>query len=234
MGARARRQVPARSKPKTVPSGMGPQPPAKPPFFPWADGPFTPEGVLVLLRDGVLKDNSALPPATGPAISTLTHTLNLCWWQVKGWTKPWREEQKQLQRIGEAIWVLTEILPKQREEYAAVHAAMERWDMTAATRAQADLAAFDALVTAAHAARKRGLPLALNMMLVTSKPIERWKDFAPKLAAVFQSALPSRPKAALYRFIVAVTFIITNKETTFDAVQTAFKKQRFDRGKCTG
>src|SRR5664279_2286858 len=191
------------------------------------DGPFTPEGVFALLRDEVLKDNATLPRSTDPAITHLARALNVFWWKVKGWTGPWREEQKQLQRIEEAIRVLTEILPEQRKDYAAIPAAIERWNMTAAAAARADLAAFDALITAAHAARERGLPLALNMMLVMSKPTERWKDFANELATIFHHCLPNRPKAAARRFIMVVTPTINGEEPTFQAVEARFKKKRF-------
>lgn len=203
-----------------------------------ADGPFTHEGVFALLRDEVLKGGTALPGSTDPAITTLARALNIFWWKVKSWTGPWREEQKQLQKIADAIQVLTDIFPEQRKDYAAIAAAMESGDMTtAAEEARADLAAFDALVTAAHAARKRGLPLALNMMLVMSKPImskptKQWMDFAEDLRVIFDHALPNRPKAAAYRFIMEVTPAITGQHTTFQAVEAAFKKERFvDRGK---
>ncbi len=233
MATRARRQATVQSQPTTKPGAMAPQPLVKAPFIPWGDGPFSPEGVLALLRDDVLKDDAILPRATDHAIRGLADVLNIIWWKVRGWTGPWREEQEQIQKIGEAIWALTEILPTQRKGYAAIPAAMERWDMTAAAaEARADLAAFDALVTAAHAARKRGLPLALNT--VTSKPTKRWKDFAKDLAAIFQSALPNQSKAAVYRFIVAVTPAITGEHPTFQAVEAPFKKKRFvDRGNRT-
>ena len=232
MVARGRRQIADQSKLQIPPSKTSPQSLAKAPIIPWADGPFTPEGVFALLRDTVLKGNATLPRATDPAITTLANALNMFWWKVKGWTGPWREEQEQLQRVQEAIWTLTEILPAQRKDYAAIPAAIERWNMTAAAEARADLATFDALVTAAHTARERGLPLALNMMLVMSKPTERWKDFAEDLRVIFDHALPDRPKAAAYRFIMAVTPAITGQHPTFQAIEAPFKKQRFiDRGK---
>ena len=220
MVARGRRQEAARSKPRIALGRAAP-------------GPFTPERVLALLRDEVLKGDAILPRSTDPAITHLARALNIFWWKVKGWTGPWREEQEQLKRIEEAIWVLTEILPAQRKDYAAIPAEMKHGDMTTgAEEARADLAACDALVTAAHAARKRGLPLALNMMLVMSKPTKRWKDFAEDLRAIFDHALPDRPKAAAYRFIMAVTPAITGQHPTFQAVEAPFKKKRFvDRGK---
>jgi hypothetical protein len=232
MVARGRRQIADQSKLQIPPSKTSPQSLAKAPIIPWAAGPFTPEGVFALLRDKVMKGDAILPRSTDPAIAHLALMLNMFWWEVKGWTGPWREEQEQLQRVHEAIWTLTEILPAQRKDYAAIPAAIERWNMTAAAEARADLAAFDALVTAAHAARERGLPLALNMMLVMGKPTERWKDFAEDLRVIFGHALPGRPKAAAYRFIMAVTPAITGQHPTFQAVEAPFKKKRFvDRGK---
>jgi hypothetical protein len=147
---------------------------------------------------------------------------------VQGWTGPWPKELEQLQRIGEAIWVLTEILPEHRKDYATVPGDMERWDMTdAAAEARARLAAVDALVTAARAARELGLPMANNMMLVMTTPTKRWMHYAEELAAIFHTALPDRPKAAAYRFIVEVTPIVTGEHPTLEAVETAFKKKRF-------
>lgn len=233
MVARGRRQIADQSKLQIPPSKTSPQSLAKAPIIPWAAGPFTPEGVFALLRDEVLKGAAILPRSTDPAITDLARMLNTFCWKVQGWTGPWREEQEQHQKIVDAIQVLTDIFPEQRKDYAAIAAAMERGDMTtAAEEARADLAAFDALVTAAHAARERGLPLVLNMMLVMSKPTERWKDFAEDLRVIFDDALPDRPKAAAYRFIMAVTPAITGQHPTFQAVEAPFKKKRFvDRGK---
>jgi hypothetical protein len=198
--------------------------------------PFTPEAVFALLRGTVLKDDATLPRSTDPTIAHLARVLNILRWKVQGWTGPWREEQEQRQRIATAISVLTEILPAERENYAATIGGFERWSMMDdAAEARADLAAFDALVTAARAARERGLPLALNTMIALSQSTERWKDFAEELQAIFHSALPSQGKAAAYRFIVAVTPAITGEHPSFEAVQTPLKKKRFvNRGKRVG
>jgi hypothetical protein len=286
MIARVRLQMADRSKPKIAPSRTVPQSLAN---ISGTAGSFTPKGVFALLRHEVLKDNATLPRSTDRAFAHLARVLNTLQWKVQGWTGPWPKEQEQLQRIAEAIWVLTEILPAQREDYAASPGNYERWGRTdaavgarahraefdmligaerarlaaagvpanlaaydanvkkararnaemevradlAAAEARARLAAFDALITAARVARELGLPLANNLELVVNPPTERWKDYAEYLQMIFHSALPGRPKAAAYRFIVAVTPAITGQPTTFKAVEAFLKKGRY-RGKHKG
>jgi hypothetical protein len=104
--------------------------------------------VFALLRDKVLKGDAALPRLTDPAIVGLARVLNILQWKVQGWTGPWPKEQKQLQKITEAIWVLTEILPAQRDDYAASPGIYERWGTTdAAAGARTHRTAFDKLIT---------------------------------------------------------------------------------------
>jgi hypothetical protein len=192
------------------------------PQFPWPIY-FTPGQLHTLLRDkGVLKGSSKLPGSADPAFTYLATYLNILRWKVQGWTGPWPEYLKRLEKIGEAIWVLTEELPTQREHYAWVGDGLERaateWRDAAAglradqieakefqgraaeecqrgaTEARADLAAFDTLITAARAARDRGLPMIQDSMLVISRRCARWHDFARDLETAFHSAFKDQAK----------------------------------------
>ena len=194
---------------------------------PWPpDDPFTAEMVLALLRNKVLKGGAPLPASTDPGIAELADKLNCIRWLFRGWTGHWREEQKRLQTIAEAIWVLTEVLPQQRGEYAEAVNGFERWNMAeAAQKARADLAAIDELVAIARSARERGLPLS-NHMITFSPQTERWTHFAELLYSTFMHTLPNQSKAAAYRFVVAVTPLLSHEHPTLEAVQTAFKRNR--------
>jgi hypothetical protein len=111
---------------------------------------FTPESVFALLQK-VLK-SGRWPHPTDPALANLAHVLNTLRWKVRGWTGPWLKELEDLQRIGEAILVLSELLPTQRENYAASPGMLERWGRTdAAVDARAHRAAFNASVVATRA-----------------------------------------------------------------------------------
>jgi len=242
---------------------------------------FTPETVFALLQK-VLKAG-LVPGSTDPAIANLARVLNTLRWKVRGWTGPWIRELEDLQRIGDAIFVLSELLPTQRENYAASPGMHERWGRTdaavdarahraafdssvaatrarlaaagaeadlaafnanviaararntkmevhadrAAAQARARLAAFDALVTAALAARDLGLPMVNDPVVVMTPRTERWRDFAEELAAIFHSLLPGRPKAAVYRFIAEVAPGISGERPSFYDVEVAFKQKRF-------
>ena len=152
-----------------------------------------------------------------------------------------------VRRAGEAIWILTEILPTLREDYAREINLLERsvletepsnFPATDSAKARAciatfiekqraRLAAFHALDTAAHNARELGLPMVNNPMLVTTPRTEHWMEYAETLAAIFHSALPGRSKEAAFRFIEAVSPTISGENPTFEAIKTAFKKKRF-------
>lgn len=188
--------------------------------------PITPESIYVVLRDTVLKGKDALPASTDPVIERLANYLNGMRWSFKGWTGPWREDEKKIQSIVEAIRLLTEFLPQQREEYVTTLSGYERWHMTdAAGKARADLAAIDALLCAAQNVRARKLPLS-NLMIAVSPQNETWMHYARRLQEIFQQMLPGRSKAAAYRFIVAVAPLVSGEEPTIQAVTTAFKKRR--------
>jgi hypothetical protein len=182
-------------------------------------GPFSPEKVVALLHDRVLNENARLPRPADPAIAHLANALNAIWSDVQS-APAWREKQEKLQKIEDAIRVLTEILPEHRGDYASA-----RYGVSAAD-ARDDLAAFDALATAARAAHERGLPRAKTVFIETA-PTEKWKHFAEYLMAIFQFFLPKQPKTAAYRFIVAVTPDITGEHTTYFTVETTFKKKSF-------
>lgn len=99
----------------------------------------------------------------------------------------------------------------------------------AAEEARARLAAFDALVKAARAAREVGLPMIHNPTLVMGRITQRWRDFGQLLATIFSSSFPDLSVAAAYRFIAAVTPEITGEHPTVEAVKTEFKKRRFPK-----
>jgi len=186
---------------------------------PLSTGPFTPEKVVALLRGGVLNENALLPRPTDPTIAYLANALNAIWSSAQS-APAWRENQERLRKIEDAIRVLTEILPEHRAVFTSTPFGLSEAD------ARDDLAAFDALVTAARAARERGLPRAKTVFIETV-PTEEWRHFAEYLMAIFQFSVPKQPKAAAYRFIAAVTPDISGEHTTSSAVETAFKKKSF-------
>jgi hypothetical protein len=204
--------------------------------YPWKDGlptgPFTREMAHTALREA-LKGNARLPSPGGSAVAHLVCYLNLLWWKVWGWTGPWLEEQGRHEMIAWAIQVLTEVLPLQRKDYIAATTPGE-WKIKGAAgtaaKAREDLATFKALVAAARKARRRGLPLAFNMMLVMSKPIYRWQDFAEDSHRVFLSALSrvdktAKFKEAGYRFIRAIVPQITGEQPGYNAVKTELTRE---------
>jgi hypothetical protein len=168
--------------------------------------------------------------------------------------RTWRKE---LENIVHSIYILTEILPKWRDNFDAELASFDnlmdnlpedsRTEYAAeAARAAADmgqpkgydfreerqinLAAYDALVKAASVARERGLPLA--PMIALSMRIERWRHFAEHLQKVIRHVLPQASKAASYRFIAAVTPDITGEKPTYEAVRSQLMRNRpVNRGK---
>ena len=81
-----------------------------------------------LLRDKVLKGDAALPPSTDHAFKVLADILNTLWRRVRGWIEGGLEEQKEAQKIVEAVKVLTDILPNQRWTLEVLCETWERWE----------------------------------------------------------------------------------------------------------
>jgi hypothetical protein len=189
------------------------------------DYSFTPERVHFLLREA-LNDNTPLPGSNSLVIKHLAWCLNLFRWKVWGWNGPWLQEREQWEKVVEAIQTLIDIPPDQRDEYVAIADGFDRWNLTkAATEARADLAAFDALIAAAAAAAKCGLPLMLNTMIETEE-IRGWRDVAMELEAIFHAALPAAPKEAGYRFIKAAMPDIADEDPDLEAVKTELRQKR--------
>ena len=171
---------------------------------------FTPERVHAILRE-VLKVG-ACPGLSSPAVENLTRTLNIIQREAKNSTAAWRE---QLAEIDTAIETLTTVLPEHLKSYGPV------------TSDDARLGPFITLALAARyadAARKRGLPFADHR-----PPVEAWTGTARSLMKVFEALLPKQTTEAGYRFVVAVTPLITGDAPTFHAVKTAFKRHRLPK-----
>src|SRR5262249_31363362 len=130
-----------------------------------------------------MKGKAKLP--TPDKITHLAQFLNFQRWRVQQWRGPLPAEKKLRRRITWAIRVLTEILPAHRDAHAAIADAVEYHGLDV-SKERADLAAYSALITAAAAARKRGLPLVLDPMLVMSKPTPAWTDVVSDVAGLFR------------------------------------------------
>lgn len=134
----------------------------------WLDrfpnAPFAPETVFNLLRDRVLKGNSALPAYGDPAIIRLVRVLNALWGKVRLGRGTWHEELSQREQMIHAIDLFTNVLPSHRDAYATLVNLLERWGIAEGIDdARADVVVLDALIAAARATQKRGLPLCINM-----------------------------------------------------------------------
>ena len=198
--------------------------------------PFTSGEVLALLQNRVLKGDARLPGSTDRAIVRLTKRLNVLRRKIQDWDGPSRAALQQRWNMAEAIRIMAEVVPAQREDYVKDTALFEPWETTdGAAKAQAYLAAFDALISAACAARKCGFPLAVDPGTVSPLPPKQWQHFAQELADGFKLLLPDRSNAAAYRFVCEITPYITGEHPTFLAVESQLKKKRHvNRGKRMG
>jgi hypothetical protein len=229
----------AGSKVATVTGNTDPQP---------SVNRFTVESVYRVLLDKKVLLAGKRPSDKDPAFVYLAQYLNNLQNIARGWKETWREE---LANIDSAIYIITEILPKWHDDFAAeiacfynlmdnlpedsraeyaAEAAKTAADMgwpegyDSREERRIDLAALDALVKAASVARERGLPLA--PMIALSMRIERWPHFAEHLQKIFRHVLPEMSKAASYRFIVAVTPDITGETPTKEAVRSQLMRNR--------
>lgn len=198
--------------------------------------PFTPEEVLALLRTRVLKDDARLPGSTDRAIVRLTKRLNVLRRLIRDWDGPSRAVLQQRWDMAEAIRIIAEVLPAQREDYVKDTALFEPCETTdGAAKAQAYLATFDALISVARAARECGFPLTVDPKTIPPLPPNHWQHFAQEMVTGFKSLLPKRSNAAAYRFVVEITPKVTGEHPTFQAVESQLKKKRrVNRGKRTG
>jgi hypothetical protein len=131
----------------------------------WCADLFTPEAIRVLLQEKVLRATAKLPTLTHPQLVALSSRLFALHFSVWGWKGRFRAAEEQSKAIREAIRVLTEILPPHRGHYDvrvqvfAHEASRGRITEEMAAEARADLAAVDALVSAARIACERGVPM---------------------------------------------------------------------------
>jgi hypothetical protein len=185
-----------------------------------------------------------MPRSTDRAVAFLAAVVNSLRGKVRVWTTFLKEEDPKIQKIVDAIRVLTEILPETREFYVLgldmARQTARRLDLSAELQsdldqlfpgdveaeAEADLAAFDAVVAAVTLARQRGLPHISDPIIAMTTQTEEWKHYAKDLERTFHKALPGQAKAAAYRFIVAVTPTITGEQPTVEAVRSHFIKGR--------
>jgi hypothetical protein len=174
---------------------------------------FTPERVHAILR-GVLKVG-ARPKLSSPAVRNLTDALNVIQREAQNSIATWRDH---LAEIDAAIETLTTVLPEHLKSYAPVDDGFTD---------DVRLGPFITLALAARyadAARKCGLPFVA--FADHWGPVEAWTDAARRLMKIFEASLPKQTTEAGYRFVVAVTPLITGDAPTFDAVKTAFKRDR--------
>jgi hypothetical protein len=172
----------------------------------------------------VLKSGS-MPRPTDPAIARLAYGLNSLLEIAKA-RAGGRDELEQQKTVNDAILVLRDILPTQRNIYTSALEVCERRGRRI-LEARANLAAFDALVSSAQVAHERGLLHLSNPLISLGRPAERWMDFAEYLAGIFERSLPGRPKDAAYRFIVKVVPNITGEDLVLATVAAAFRQNRF-------
>lgn len=182
---------------------------------------FTPASVFELLH-AVLKGTAKLPRATEPSVAYLANALNILRHETQRSIEPWREEPERLKNIDEAIRVLVEVLPEQLDYFAGI----ARQSGPKKETAEARIKAHRALIACARKARTVGLPKAVGSLFLPVPPIKGWMDIAYDLRGIFNYALPGRPKASMYRFIMVVAPAITGESPTLEAVKTAFKRKR--------
>lgn len=89
------------------------------------------------------------------------------------------------------------------------------------SKERADLAAYNALITAAAAARKRGLPLVLDPMLVMSKPTPAWTDVVSDVAGLFRRV--GAGERAARQMTADVMLDIVGEEISFEAVRSELR-----------
>src|SRR5271170_4247307 len=189
--------------------------------------PFTPDLVYELLRE-VLKERRL--GRKDPAITHLARALNIMRYEVRSTIAAWNEEPQRLKKIDEAIAILTETLPAQLQYY-------ELLASRAGPDAEARAAAYKKALTALRAARDLGLPAAINVLFFPGPPIDAgWNSIAEDVQKVFHFYLSKQSKEAGYRFVEAVMprILIGEESPSFDAIKTAFKKNKLSRGASAG
>jgi hypothetical protein len=202
---------------------------------PVPDEDFTPESLHTLLREKVLKGSAVLPLQSDPGIKLLVRYLNNLREFAKNWRVPWPEKTEQLNKVGEAVGTLAELLPGLRDDYAKLQKLLEcLYTRSEVAEAQADLDGFDLLIFAVTHARQRKLPFG-RMGWHFGKKIECWEDVAKDLQKAFHDFLPGQSKEAGLRFIVEVVPAIVQQHPTFHAVRTALMRNRLvNRGERGG
>jgi hypothetical protein len=195
---------------------------------------FTREAVHDLLRKA-LRGSQRTPAFESTEITLLTLRLNDLQSLAKYRSTRLPEEVETAERIGAAIRILTELMPKSRAEYAYLARPVDRdgdgdravtIELEEATReASVVLEAFDALMSAARIARERGIPYFPHAFAF-GLPVEHWPAYARNLMELFKLATKVSSKEAAYRFIAAATPGITGETPSLEAVKTVIKRER--------
>ena len=167
---------------------------------------------------------SGKKPVTAEKIKKLASRLGALRLLIEQRKESLQEEEERQRKIRDALDVLIELLPEERNRCSRT-----LWSILDATdTAEGDnerLKRLDRLNGDAVAARV-GMQFGPHPALLF--PFEsKWHTLAPRLAKMFNEILGKQPKDATYRFIVAVIPYLTGEQPNADAVEQAFKRNSF-------
>jgi hypothetical protein len=213
------------------------------------DEPITHEMVLKVLSTMVLK-SSALPEATDPAIKRLANFLEMDRKTLHNIKGSWRKEKERLDSVKEAVRLLAKELPRLRKDYDArlkIKAARRRkslfleWSKEDLKETKVDLVVLDFLISAASYFQIRGFSystIEIGLAEASRGTPEKWTYFAGGLIKEFHKAIPSvsksknnKGKTASYKFVAAVTKLITGEEIDWKTVRRQIMREREEHRK---
>jgi len=186
---------------------------------------FSSDTVRGLLERGRLLGSKPLPKKDDPVYNSLAMALR----QLKHLNDNMRdaalEREQQREKIGHAIWILTELLPTTREDYEidlTMAEQCQEFDTGYGEWARRNLVAFDALVRAAAEARSCGLPIADISRLAPK--IKGASDLIGQLETLLARVLPDLGVGERHRFIASAVQLITGKPLTAEKVRDRLRK----------
>jgi hypothetical protein len=191
-----------------------------------SDDPFTPEMMHDILCD-VLKRGTKPAAVDHPVNTHMARAVNLLSHDMQNWLKPqkWHDELDRIEKVTKTIRALTKQLLQQRDYYTEVAASDPLYAIAAARpQLKARIEALDALLAAADATLRFGLPQTSDGLFFPGNPRERLKHIKHDLHSIFKSNIPDASSGDLNRFVERIIGTLTGYSMTPAAIKKEMER----------
>jgi len=186
--------------------------------------------ILKILRDAfkvTAKKPNGDDPAVQAKVRNLAESLRLFRKIVPMRMAAVEWERDHIEKVGNAVWALVELLPTIRPNVVKDVEESRRFGFDLGTeQGEADLRALDSLQAAAEAFKERRLPR--KSLLTIGAGARRWRGIAHVIKDDLDRDFPEMSEEAAYGFIKTVIPELTGDKPTLGAVKIELVRKRSD------